>query len=340
MHVNTRPDARRSDTFAAMSSEGTTDTAPPRPARPNTWASAVRPPPPDGFRYSHRWILVPEADVLTRGRNSRVWGYNARTLSRLLGITTAKLQQAINAGQFQPADLGSVIRWTIEQMRPGDPKVGALPPLWRAYDGFTMLSISKAHRGATGTSKLIPLAVQMPTGPDAEEVVRSLWGHRAKLRGFNGSANALARLLLELDGIDPAEFSATHRCIAGVAKILLRLVKHGVLTLDAETKLWGWAPFPSTLAGVLDGLRSEGFQQAEIVGRHIAIERDLYSFQAAHRLLSYMRTNRVRASACGRDLRLWIICNMDRVMHGYKQRRIFRRSTTSPDAPAGSGPRP
>lgn len=339
MHVNTRPDAGRSGTFAAMSSEGTTTNTTP-PARPNRWASAVRPPPPDGFRYSHRWILVPEADVLTRGRNSRVWGYNARTLARLLGITTAKLQQAINAGAFQPQDLGSVIRWTIEQMRPGDAKVGALPPLWRAYDGFTMLSISKANRGATSTSKLIPLAVQMPTGPDAEDVVRAVWGHRAKLRGFTGSARALARLLLELDGIDPAEFSTTHRCIAYTAKILLRLVKHGVLTLDSETKLWEWAPFPADLPGVLAGLRGAGFEQAEIVGRHICIERDLYSFQAAHRLLSYMRTNRVRASSCGRDLRLWIICNMDRVMHGYKQRRIFRRSTTSLDAPADSGPRP
>ena len=43
-------------------------------------------------------------------------------------------------------------------------------------------------------------------------------------------------------------------------------------------------------------------------------------------VLAYMRTNRLTANACGRDWRIWIVGALYRAMHGYKERRIFRRS--------------
>ncbi len=79
------------------------------PAKTSNWDTYQRPPPPDGYRDSHRWVTVPSSDVEKRGRNSKVWGYNVRTIARLAGVATNVVRKAIAAGTVQPHDIGSVI---------------------------------------------------------------------------------------------------------------------------------------------------------------------------------------------------------------------------------------
>ena len=99
-----------------------------------------------------------------------------------------------------------------------------------------------------------------------------------------------------------------------------------MLTLDWEAMRWDLAPFPTDIEDVLRGLMREGFIHAMIVESHIVIGRDWFSLGDSKRLLAYMRTNRLTANACGRDWRIWIVGALYRAMHGYKERRIFRRS--------------
>lgn len=297
-----------------------------------------RPEAPPGFRDGKRYVTVPEADVLKRGPYSKICGYNARTVARLVGMHPATIRKALDAKEFSLHDLGSVLRWVIGKVRPGDvAEVDAVPPLWRHYDTFSLLSVPSSPRGKRNH---ILLAVQMPRGSAREEAVRLFWANRVKIKAFRGASYPLAVRLLELDGITFANLPARPPRKAGVssprkrdphpeihwlAKTLRGLVTLGVLTYDKDTGVWAMAPFPVDLEGTLAGLREEGFVAAEIVERHIVIGPDWLSLAAGRRLLAYMRTNRLKAKDCGRDRRLWIITGMDRVMHGYRERQIFRR---------------
>ncbi len=232
--------------------------------------------------------------------------------------------------------MGSVLHWVIRQVRPGDTAdFETLPPLWRHLDNFTLLA-GAPRQGRSPNA--ICLAVPMPPVQAREEMIRLFWAHRGKISGFVGNSSDLARRLLELDGIDPGSLGhqtdpsgrvRQHRHVRQAAKTLRQLVTIGVLTHDESG--WAMAPAPVDLDGVTEGLRSEGFAEAEILERHIAIGRDLFSLPAARRLLAYMRTNRLKANRCGRDRRLWIVTGMDRAFHGYKERKVFRQRGLRPD---------
>lgn len=312
-----------------------------------------RPPParriaPPGYRYGRRWVLVNEIDVLKRGRYSKIFGYSVKSLARLVGVKPKSVHADVAAGLLDPHDLGSVIRWSIGKVRTGaKPDVETIPPLWRFFDGYSLIADFAPLR----TSTILPLAVPMPTAPERKELVKLFWTHRVKLAGFVGSSQALAKRLLELDGIDIEDLPprqdpsgpAPHRAIRTTATAMRHLAECGVLNHDKAAKTWTWAPFPKTLEAIADGLRSEGYEAVQVIERHIVIGDDMFSRSSASRLLAYMRTNRIKAPRCGRDRRLWIVAGMDRAMHSYKKRVIYRtppRPMQPSDAPAGSGPRP
>lgn len=294
----------------------------------------------EGHRYSRRYVLVPEGDVLKRGRNGKVFGYNVRTLARLAGLSTSAVSKDIAAKKLDPWDLSSIIRWVVARVRPpADVDLDTAPPLWHHYDNYSL--IAGPVRRPEGANQIY-LAVPMPAHQAHEEMVRLFWAQRGKLAVFRGSSYELAWRMFELDGIDRASLEPhadrsgrmqPHPRIRMAARSLRRLVTLGVLLHDEATGAWTMAPFPNTIEGVTEGLRKEGFQQAEIRGRHVAIDRDLFALSSARRLLAHMRTNRLTSSTCGRDKRLWIVNGMDRAFHGYKERRIFR--TPGEVAPVG-----
>lgn len=329
----------------------TTEIKPDPPKAPGGWRDRPAVPriAPDGFRYSRRWVLVPETDVLRRGRYNKVYGYSVRTLARMTGLKPGAVYKDIGAGKLLPHDLGSVIRWIIANVRPGsEGGLDMAPPLWRFYDNHSLIAAApKSVRPQRSRGREIPLAVQMPPVQTYEDMARLFWTHRARLRDFSGASYPLARRLLELDGVDPASLQSTrnpsgvlqpHKQVRTVARALRSLARLGVLLYDPATLTWSMAPFPNDLEGVLEGLRTEGFEGAELIERHIAIENDLFSLPMAKRLLAHMRTNRLTAKSCGRDRRLWITTNLSRVFHGYRTRKIFRQpgsaSPADPERPA------
>lgn len=296
----------------------------------------------EGYRYSRRYVLVPEADVLKTGRNGKVFGYNVRTLAKLVGMSTSNVSKDIAKGLVNPWDLASILRWVIQRVKPpAEVDIETAPPLWRHFDKFSL--IAGPTRGPMGANQIY-LAVQMPSHPASEEMVRLFWAQRGKLASFRGSSYELAWRMFELDGISPESLlphadrsgrMQPHSRIRMAARVLRRLVTAGVLVHDEAAKSWAMAPFPATLEEVTDALRVEGFGEAEIRGHHIGIGRDLFALSAARRLLAYMRTNRLKSTTCGRDKRLWIVNGMERAFHGYKERRIFRRSgEPAPEDPA------
>lgn len=290
-----------------------------------------------GHRYSRRWVLVPEDDVLKAGRHGQVYGYNTRTIARLAGTTYQVVNAAIAAKKLRPHDLASTLQWIIHRVHSkarGSTDLDSVPPLWRFFDNYSLIA---GLQGSPRSPKHLPLAVPMPNAALAEVVIM-FWTYRRQLVGFRGSQRSLALRLFELDGVPQEHLGGTvdssghpqaHHAIKTLASSLRRLVDKGVLTHDPETKVWAMALFPRDLAGVTEGLRAEGFLEAEIIEHHIAIGRDLFSLSMASRLLAYMRTHRLKASACGRDKRLWIVMAMDRAMHSYKRRQIFRKAPTS-----------
>ena len=295
----------------------------------------------EGHRYSRRYVLVPEGDVLRSGRNGKVFGYNVRTLARLAGLSTSAVSKDIAAGKLKPWDLSSIIHWVVARVRPPpDIDIDTVPPLWHHYDNFSL--IAGPVRRTDGANQIY-LAVTMPGHPAIEEMVRLFWAQRGKLASFRGSSIELAGHMFQLDGIDSASLlphtdrsgrTQPHPRIRMAARALRRMVTLGVLVHDPEAGSWAMAPFPTSIEDVAAGLRAEGFEEAEVKGRHIAIGRDLFALSSARRLLAHMRTNRLKSHTCGRDKRLWIVNGMDRAFHGYKERKVFRRSgEASPEGP-------
>lgn len=291
--------------------------------RTNNWHNKVPVAPPEGHRLSRRNVTLPNSDAATRGRYSRVWGYTAHTIARLAGVSVSTVRKAIVAGTVKPHDLGSIFAWVIHVVRPGrDEDLDKGPPLWQFFDNYTLVRGLSQLRQTN--PNIVPLAVPMPYGPAVKDMVLLFWRHRTKVDGFVGTRTDLARRLHELDGIAPGDMPRSK--LGQASATLRRLVAHGVIVHDPAAKSWRMAPFPSDIEGTLAGLVAEGFVDAWVYERHIVIGADAYSLTAARRLLAYMRTSRLTAKTCGRDRRMWIITGMDRVMHGYKERKIFRRS--------------
>lgn len=267
-------------------------------------------------------MTVYEADFPRRGRNGRTYGYNVKTVARLAGVSPGIVRRAIKAGELAMHDLEAVLRWVISTVRPcpagrvGDPAVA--PALWGFYDNFSLLW--GGPRTPLGPNQ-VHLAVPMPLGEMREDMTRMFWKYRGTLNGFAGSGRELARRIYELEGIKREDMPLAKAIAGGAA--LHTLVRLGVLTHDKETQVWRMAKFPGTLDAVADGLRAEGFE-LEVRNGHVWIGRDAFSLSDARRLLAYMRTNRIKAKACGRDKRIWIVGGMDRAMHGYKERKVFR----------------
>lgn len=283
-----------------------------------------RPPPPEGFRESRRWVICHAVDVPKSGRNGRTFGYNVKTVARLAGVTPNCVRKAVRAAELVMHDLSSVLGWVIRMQRlcpagrTGDPAVA--PDLWAFYDNYTLLW-SGNYRPRS--DQQIQLAVQMPQGQMREDMVRLFWQFRHRLAGFAGNRRDLARRIFELDGIRRAD-QTTSMVIYG-SHTLRALIEAGVLLHDQTTKVWSMAPFPADHESVSAALQGEGFE-TQIVHRHIVIGREWFSLSDAKRLLAYARTNRIKGTSCGRDKRLWIVAGMDRAMHGYKTRQVFRRS--------------
>ena len=333
---STAPSAAEDLVASVSMSEGTigddeaVQVTPERVRRRGSWLTRdgtpyQRPKPPDGYRESHRYCTVPEADVLKRGRAARTFGYNVNTVARLAGKSTSRVRKAMKAGEFALHDLASVLGWITRNLpmcasaMAGDPAVA--PALPEFYSHFTMLW--GGPRKPSGPHQ-IRLAVPMPVGQAREDMTRMFWRYRTDLQGFRGTARELARRIYELDGIARDDVPASKISYGG--QTLYALVECGVLTLDREAMRWDLAPFPTDIEDVLRGLMREGFIHATIVESHIVIGRDWCSLGDSKRLLAYMRTSRLTASACGRGWRIWIVGALYRAMHGYKERRIFRRS--------------
>ena len=311
-------------------SEGTIENGAetPKPPRQGHWLRPdgtvyQRAPPPPGHRERRRWVTVCESDVPRQGRNGRTFGYNVKTVARLVNLSPSVVRRAIRAKELVMHDLECVLQWVIARVRPcpagriGDPAVA--PPLWSYYDNFTLLW--GGPRTPWGPNQ-VHLAVPMPLGEIREDMTRMFWKYRGTLNGWAGSGRELARLIYELDGVKREDMPTTK--VGAGATALRTLVRLGVLTHDKVTRIWRMAKFPITLEAVADGLRAEGFESIELKHDHIWIGRDAYSLSDSRRLLAYMRTNRIKAKDCGRDKRIWIVGGMDRAMHGYKERKVFR----------------
>lgn len=215
-------------------------------------------------RTRRRHVVLPAAEK-TRGR---LWSYGVRTLAEMVGKSANAVRDHIQRGDFDPADLSSVLRWVSKQAPAAElPGKGWQPVAPRLSDAVIATLIASSAR-------LVRSARERGHFDPKDALSLAAWIHERRRWAKPVPSRQFER----------------HMLVELPAQPELPVVRGASARRSARRR-------KRSLQAVRQDLQALGFTNAEVRGEaHIFVRPDFLPLPAAERLVAAMNAAGLRAS--------------------------------------------